>query len=125
MSIFVVPARPSHFSQFFLSLKLHYIVVSCCRCRVVVVARLSNCRVPSSVQDNVNLPVQLMGTESDLDGDNINVVVRVRPLNQKEVKVRERCQGDNPIDRGQGYTPTDRGQGDAPIYRGQGGAPRD
>jgi hypothetical protein len=28
-----------------------------------------------------------MGTEPDLDGDNINVVVRVRPLNQKEVKV--------------------------------------
>jgi hypothetical protein len=29
----------------------------------------------------------MMGTESDMDGDNINVVVRVRPLNQKEVKV--------------------------------------
>ena len=72
------------------------------RCRVVVVAKLNNCRVPSSFQDDDNLPVQLMGMESDLDGDNINVVVRVRPLNQKEVKVRDRCQGDNPIDRCQG-----------------------
>jgi hypothetical protein len=29
----------------------------------------------------------MTGTEADMDGDNINVVVRVRPLNQKEIKV--------------------------------------
>jgi len=32
----------------------------------------------------------MTGNESDMDGDNINVVVRVRPLNQKEIKVSRR-----------------------------------
>ena len=32
--------------------------------------------------------LQMSGSEGEMDGDNINVVIRVRPLNEKEQKVQ-------------------------------------
>ena len=38
--------------------------------------------------DEKDFFLQMSGSEGEMDGDNINVVIRVRPLNEKEQKVQ-------------------------------------